>query len=597
MKLLGRAIYPPTHRQFLRCYPSIAKTLLSTWTVDSATGIITCSPKTKDSVTPRFQTVIGLEIHAQLNIATKLFSGCPRPTSTFAKPNSHVWPLDVGVPGFLPQLSQEAVQAAVLSAAATKCHIPPMSRFERKHYFYADLPLGYQVTQQRWPLARDGVLHCRMPTTKKNKKSNNTTTPTTFSARIERIQLEQDTGKTILMPRHDGTVDSLVDFNRAGCALIEIVFYPDLRSSIQAATAVETLRTLLQHVGTCTGKMEDGSLRCDLNISIAPLLDHDDDHNTLLERTGNRVEVKNLNSLRQVQQAAEYEAIRQAKAWMEQTPTQQETRTFDVKSGKTVVIRTKEGAKDYRFMPEPDLPPVVLDSKVFGGMDLASFLQATLPELPDDAHQRLQSTYGLSSYTCNVLTSDPPAIRMLDEAIQEALDQTNGKVSTKEVAENVANLLCNELFALVREHETTKAALEDGEHGRDVSVKHSAVTGQQLGVVVALLVEGVISNTMAKQLLKILYTEEMGNDPRQVASQRGFQLITDAVELQKLCHAVIEESPQEMERYRMGGKYARKITKFLLGQAMLKSNMNAHPERLNEIMISVLDTVEPDVEK
>lgn len=333
----------------------------ATWTVDSDTGIV--SSKSKGS--PRFQTVIGLEIHAQLNIATKLFSGCPRPTSSFLKPNTYVWPFDVGVPGFLPRLSQEAVQAAVLTAAATKCQIPHVSRFERKHYFYADLPLGYQVTQQRWPLAKDGILVCQMMQrgSKKKIKKNKTGTDDTFAARIERIQLEQDTGKTIMMPRKDGTTDSLVDFNRAGCALIEIVFHPDLRSSTQAATVVETLRNLLRHIGTCDGKMEEGSLRCDLNVSVAPLLE-DDSGMDIVERTGNRVEVKNLNSIRQVQQAAEYEAIRQVEALTDGMPTSQETRTFEVKSGRTVVIRTKEGAKDYRFMPEPDLPPVVLDTKV-----------------------------------------------------------------------------------------------------------------------------------------------------------------------------------------------------------------------------------------
>jgi aspartyl-tRNA(Asn)/glutamyl-tRNA(Gln) amidotransferase subunit B len=326
-----------------------------------------------------FQTVIGLEIHAQLDISTKLFSGCPIPqtSSLYQKPNSSVWPLDVAVPGFLPRLSQEAVHAAVLSAAATKCNIPMVSRFERKHYFYADLPLGYQVTQQRWPLAREGMLVCHKQQhgkKKKKKTSKDDDDDDTFITRIERIQLEQDTGKTITTTTNNGNgsgdEESLVDFNRAGCALMEVVFYPDLRSASDAATAVETLRNLLRHIGTCNGKMEEGSLRCDLNVSIAPLLedDLDDDGSSsddnLLDRTGHRVEVKNLNSIRQVQQAAEYEAIRQAEAVVNGDPTGQETRTFDVKSGKTVVMRTKGGAKDYRFMPEPDLPPLVLDNEV-----------------------------------------------------------------------------------------------------------------------------------------------------------------------------------------------------------------------------------------
>jgi aspartyl-tRNA(Asn)/glutamyl-tRNA(Gln) amidotransferase subunit B len=332
---------------------SNSRALFSSWKVDSNTGIVSSNEKGS----PRFQTVIGLEIHAQLNIPTKLFSSCPRPTSTFAKPNSHIRPFDVSVPGFLPRLSREAVHAAVLSAAALKCEIPHMSRFERKHYFYADLPLGYQVTQQRWPLAREGVLLCQF---KPKKNGEKPMADSFFSPRIERIQLEQDTGKTIMVTRKDGTIDSLVDFNRAGCALIEIVFHPDLRSSIQAATTVETLRNLLRHIGTCDGKMEEGSLRCDLNVSVAPV----DGEGDILKRTGKRVEVKNLNSLRQIQAAAEYEAIRQVKALLDEKPTDQETRTFEVKSGKTIVMRTKEGVKDYRFMPEPDLPPIILSREV-----------------------------------------------------------------------------------------------------------------------------------------------------------------------------------------------------------------------------------------
>jgi aspartyl-tRNA(Asn)/glutamyl-tRNA(Gln) amidotransferase subunit B len=332
----------------------------SRWSADLDTGLIS----SKEKGTPRFQTVIGLEIHAQLDISTKLFSACPIPktSSLYQQPNTSVWPFDLGVPGFLPSLSLEAVQAAVLTAAATKCHIPAVSRFERKHYYYADLPLGYQVTQQRWPLARDGVLKCHRKSNKKGKKKDREDGQ--LSVRIERIQLEQDTGKTT-MTKRNGETESLVDFNRAGRALIEIVFHPDLRSASDAGTALETLRSLLVHIGSCDGKMEEGSLRCDLNVSIAPVEDDLNDIDIdILETTGNRVEVKNLNSIRQVMQAAEYEAVRQAEAVVQGQPTAQETRTFDVRSGETVVMRTKGGAKDYRFMPEPDLPPIVLDQEV-----------------------------------------------------------------------------------------------------------------------------------------------------------------------------------------------------------------------------------------
>ena len=570
-----------------RIFPTKSTTrAFSSWTADSETGLV--SSKKKD--TPLFQTIIGLELHAQLNISTKLFSGSNLPKSVFQSPNTCVWPFDVATPGFLPRLSREAVHAAVLTAAATKCNIPYMSRFERKHYFYADSPLGYQVTQQRWPLAKDGVLVCRKePKGKKKKKT--TADHDEFSVRIERIQLEQDTGKTIMTTRQ-GETESLVDFNRAGSALIEIVFHPDLRSAIDAATTVETMRNLLRHIGTCDGKMEEGSLRCDLNVSIAPVHVSEEEVD-LLEYAGNRVEVKNLNSLRQVLQAAEYEAVRQAEAFVDGEPTSQETRTFDVKTGKTVVLRTKGGAKDYRFLPEPDLPPIVLDPEIFGGQDLTTFLRTTLPELPDDARKRLKDEYDLSDYLTGVLTSDPPAIKMFDEAVQSARDHVGEKIHNR-VPEAVANFLSNELFSLVRDSESQKNQEETDSVG---SMQHSTVNGQQLGELVALVLEGEISNTMAKQILNILYNEEQGKSPREVAGDRGFKLITDPEELAKICREVITGNPEELERYKMGGKFARKITKLFIGKAMAASQANAHPERLNEVLRDVLDEVAPDVDR
>jgi aspartyl-tRNA(Asn)/glutamyl-tRNA(Gln) amidotransferase subunit B len=338
------------------------------------------------------------------------------------------------------------------------------------------------------------------------------------------------------------------------------VFYPDLRSASEAAVVVETLRNLLRHIGTCDGKMEEGSLRCDLNVSITPLEDNTQDED-ILKLTGNRVEVKNLNSIRQIQQAAKYEAIRQAEAYINGDPSGRETRTFDVKSGKTIVIRSKEGAKDYRFMPEPDLPPVVLDNEAFGGMSLESFLDMALPELPNDARDRLQREYGLSAYLAGVLTGDPPSIQLFDTAVQEARKQLSGERQLKAVPESVANLLCNGLFALKRETDLkVKETL-----GVENSVEFSKVDGEQLGEIVALIVEGTISNTMAKE------------------------------ELAKICHDIISTSPEEMERYNMGGKYAQKIKKFLLGKAMAATGGNAHPERLNEILMEVLEEIEPDV--
>lgn len=273
------------------------------WKVNMDSGVIS------QGLDSMFQTVIGLEVHAQLDVSNKLFSGAQNDSSL--PPNTAVFPLDVGVPGVLPQISEEAVQAAVLTAAACQCEIMQESRFERKHYFYADLPLGYQVTQQRWPLAREGRLAIRR--SKKPPKGKDTYRET-FDVRIDRIQLEQDTGKTTTQVRNkklaeeDFTVsESLVDFNRAGCALVEIVFCPDVRSGNDAAATLAALRDMLKHIGACDGRMEDGSLRCDLNISIAPLdpdtplVDGGDNpfQDFLPAGSGNRVEVKNLNSIRQ----------------------------------------------------------------------------------------------------------------------------------------------------------------------------------------------------------------------------------------------------------------------------------------------------------
>jgi aspartyl-tRNA(Asn)/glutamyl-tRNA(Gln) amidotransferase subunit B len=233
-------------------------------------------------------------------------------------------------------------------------------------------------------------------------------------------------------------------------------------------------------------------------------------------------------------------------------------------------------------------------SQTFNGLEISQFLEASLPELPDAARERLQSTYGLSAYIANVLTSDPPAIRMLDEAVAEAANQTKRSIKTKVLAENVANLLANELFALVGEHELSKAMEEDG---AEASMRFSSVSAEQLGVVSAMLADGEISSTMAKHIIRILYTEEQGRDPREVANERGFKLITNKEAIEQICRTVIQENPIEMEKYRMGGKFARKITKFLLGKAMQEANGNAHPERLNEVMLDILDEIAPGIER
>lgn len=559
--------------------------------VDLETGIVSQGKE------PLYQTIIGMEVHAQLDIPTKLFSPAPRSFSRV--PNSCVHPFDVAVPGFLPILSQAAVHAAILTAAACRCDIQYTSRFERKHYFYADLPLGYQMTQQRWPLARNGTLVCRKRTVYGKKKSKANNDDQLISVGIDRIQLEQDTGKTTTVSRKDSDgatiTQSLVDFNRAGCALVEIVFDPDVRSANDAAAVVTTLRDLLKHIGTCDGRMEEGSLRCDLNVSIAPWNSKEESvdtenpfHRLLPPGTGHRVEVKNLNSMKQIIAAAEYEAKRQALAHLDGTPTKSETRTFDVKTGKTVLIRSKEGAVDYRFMPEPDMPPLVLNEDVLDGLSVDEFVTRMMPELPEATVERLKNDFGLPEDVAVVITGDPPAIAFYEEAVRVAQHALGG--GSRKLGKTVSNWLCNDLFGLVKE------AAEDDELA---SVQHSVVSSSQLGELVVLLEEGTVSTPMGKKLLLAMYKEDIGKGPREIADERNWKVISDMDQLKQICRDVVTdvEIHAQLEQYKTGGREARRIKKFFVGKIMAASRGNAHPELLQDALDAIMDEVAPGVEE
>jgi aspartyl-tRNA(Asn)/glutamyl-tRNA(Gln) amidotransferase subunit B len=752
----------------------------------------------------RFQTIIGLEIHAQLNVPTKLFSPALSSSSSSCstrRPNDVenrllLHPLDAAIPGFLPVLSQEAVHAALTAAHVLNCStIPSTSRFERKHYPYADLPLGYQITQQRWPLARHGFVKVVVPPhatvvvdqKKKGKKKKITSSSSgdtgsesenAVKCRINRIQLEQDTGKTTTTTTTTTTTcpqntdsrqirrvvvsveSSRVDLNRAGCALLEIVTEPDLRTPNDAAILVETIRQLLAHVHVCQGRMERGQLRVDLNVNIEEVIDDnnddddDNDDSTLnqkvpykrkqqqqkrrLLRRSPRVEVKNLNSIRQVQQAAEYEVLRQAHEWQDdddedendtatttcndfstkndhhnlislpqrqkpQQQQQQETRTWNATTKQTVLIRTKDQAHDYRFLPEPDLPPLVLypprppltakrttkigsNDDTTNGVDnnnsyddtdtdddssadyylfpsesaMHDHITATMPELPTRAVQRLVSQpYGLSDYQARVIASDPPAIAYFDRAYASATlhhhntaryqqpqphqkrneksksitntdatirhDKTAiAKASATAVASMVANFLCNDLFGLLKDHhyhhhhQSAAAADEnesfDSDSGLSLSIQDSPVTAEQLGELVALVLNGTISKTMAKNLLAILYnrsssstnsspttsTTDDENDNNisslsvaQLAVKYGFQLVSDPVQLREHVQNVLTNNDRvaahDLERYfTMDDKVRGKLLKFFTGQCMAASHGNAEPEALREALEHVL---------
>ncbi|EED92169.1 glutamyl-trna amidotransferase, partial [Thalassiosira pseudonana CCMP1335] len=504
-----------------------------------------------------YQTIIGIEIHAQLSIPTKLFSSAPtRHNPSFGVNATHpantlVHAYDIAYPGTLPSLSQSAVKASVLSAAALGCTVHRESRFERKHYFYPDLPLGYQITQQQWPLASDGLVTFE-------PYSNSQ-----MQLRIERIQIEQDTGKT--------TNHSYIDYNRAGCALIEIVSHPDLRSAHEAAGVVEKIRKLLKHVGSCDGRMEEGSLRCDLNEELPP-------------DTGHRVEVKNLNSLRQIIAATEYEALRQSSLAMVDDPTGRETRTFHVKpisdryplGGETICIRSKGDAIDYRFMPEPDLPPLILDEETLGcerGLSLLNYIEYIMPESQEEAAARLVKDYGLSEDVANVITGDPAAIAMLEET----MDAAPTHIDDWTIPTMAANWLSNDVFALVKK---TSNALN-----HPISVEYSTVDGSRLGCLIAMIINGTLTSSMAKKILTIMYKEDLDSSPLDIANANGWRVISDMTTLLELCERVVldPKNSKQLEQYKQGGKIW-KIEKFFVGKIMGASQGNAHPERMKEAL-------------
>jgi aspartyl-tRNA(Asn)/glutamyl-tRNA(Gln) amidotransferase subunit B len=575
---------------------------LSCWKVDPWTGTVWNDENPHD----QYQVIVGLEIHAQLQIPTKLFSPASYNSSSTSTVNSsrHVHPFDVAVPGKLPQLSAAAVEKAVLVAAALNCEIQNVSRFERKHYAYADLPTSYQITQQRWPLALNGLLECDwMVNNKKKAKQQNDH----IRCRVERVQLEQDTGKTTTVTRTEplddaGTANrtttySRVDFSRAGCALVEVVLAPDLRSSLEAASVVHAIRQLLRVTQTCAARMEEGHLRVDCNVNIRKK------DGTLSPR----VEVKNLNSIQQVQDAVDYEA-RRAAALMHTAGDgvllREETRTWDVLQKKTTLTRTKDQAPDYRFLPEPDLPPLVL-SDCLGGT-LEEFLKKNLGELPAAARKRLQQEpFRISDDQARILAGDPAAIRILEEAVEtvimEQQQQGSAVLSSSDAAKTAANLLCNELVALVKEHhaathhyQPTTTTDDEDDH---VSMVHSLVSGKQLGeLAVMLLVEESISTTMAKKLLSLLFTaNEQSKSPREVAAEHGFRLVTNTEDLRQLCRNVIANHPRELDVYQRGGKFVIKMKKLFTGKAMVASEGNAHPERLRDALEHVLEEIAPGV--
>ena len=471
-----------------------------------------------------WEMVIGLEIHAQVTSESKLFSGA---STTFGEPpNANVSFVDAAMPGMLPVINEECVRQAIRTGLGLKAQINNRSLFDRKNYFYPDLPQGYQISQFKDPIVGEGEVHLDM-----GEKIGDVTIG------IERLHLEQDAGKSI----HDQHPSmSFVDLNRSGVALMEIVSKPDIRSSAEARAYITKIRTILRYLGTCDGNMEQGSLRADLNVSVRKPGGE----------FGTRCEIKNVNSVRFAGQAIEFEARRQIDVLEDGGEIEQQTRLFDPKSGETRSMRSKEEAHDYRYFPDPDLLPLVFEQS------LVDELAANLPELPDEKQARLVSDYGITTYDASVLIAD----RSRADFYESVAKGRNGKLS--------ANWVINDLFGRL-----AKESLD---------VLTSPVSAAQLGGIVDLISGGDISGKIAKDLFEIVWSE--GGDPAEIVEKRGMKQVSDTGQIQKIVDEIIAANPDQVAKV----KEKPSLVGWFVGQVMKASQGKANPQAVNEILRSKL---------
>jgi aspartyl-tRNA(Asn)/glutamyl-tRNA(Gln) amidotransferase subunit B len=482
-------------------------------------SVQTNSKKLIRGATGDWEVVIGMEIHAQVTSQSKLFSGAS--TAFGGEPNSHVSLVDAAMPGMLPVINAECVRQAVRTGLGLKARINLKSVFDRKNYFYPDLPQGYQISQYKSPVVGEGEVVVDLPDGE------------AVTVGIERLHLEQDAGKS-LHDRHPTM--SLVDLNRAGVALMEIVSKPDLRSAEEAKAYVAKLRSILRYLGTCDGDMEKGNLRADVNVSVrkpgAPL--------------GTRCEIKNVNSIRFIGQAIEHEARRQIEILEEGGTIEQETRLFDPNKGETRSMRNKEEAHDYRYFPDPDLLPLELTAA-----DVDD-LRARLPELPDEKKARFVRNYGLSGYDAGVLVAERETADFF-EAVAEGRD-----------AKAAANWVINELAGRLNKE------------GRDIA--GSPVSASQLGAILDLIAAGTISGKIAKDLFEICWSE--GGDPHAIVEARGMKQVTDLAAIEKVVDDIIASNADKAEQ----AKAKPAMVGWFVGQVMKASGGKANPQAVNDLL-------------
>ena len=475
----------------------------------------------------QYEAVIGLEIHAQLLTDSKAFCGCS--TRFGAPPNTQVCPVCLGMPGVLPVLNKRAVEFAIKMAFATNCEINPKSVFSRKNYFYPDLPKGYQISQYDEPLTKSGYIDIDVNGTKKR-------------IGITRIHMEEDAGKLLHGETYEDSDYSFVDLNRAAVPLIEIVSEPDMRSSDEAVEYLKALRDILVYLEICDGNMEEGSFRCDANVSVRPIGE---------KKLGTKAELKNINSFRFIQRAIEYEIKRQIEVIEEGGRIIQETRLFDSDKGITISMRSKEEAHDYRYFPEPDLLPLEIDA------EWIDEIRRNLPELPAQKRERFVNEYGIPQYDADVLTSSKALANYYE-----------GCVKFYNKPKVISNWVMGELLRLLKEG------------GRDISQSSSfKIHPEALAKLLNMIDSSAISSKIAKEVLEEMY--KTGKDPDAVVKEKGVVQISDEDTLIKAIDDVLSKNPKEVSDYKEGRE---KLFGFFVGQVMKATKGQANPQVLNKLL-------------
>jgi len=468
----------------------------------------------------KYEVIIGLEVHAQVTSESKLFSTSS--TKFGSEPNTQVSLVDAAFPGMLPVINEHCIKQAIKTGIGLKAKINKRSIFDRKNYFYADLPQGYQISQYKNPIVGEGKVILDMPNGEKN-------------IGIERLHLEQDAGKSI----HDlDPQNTLVDLNRSGVALMEIVSKPDLRSLEEVNAYIKKLRSIMRYLGTCDGNMQEGSLRADVNVSVRKKGD---------QKLGTRCEIKNVNSIKFMQMAIDYEANRQVDVIEEGGSIDQETRLFDTKKNETRSMRSKEDAHDYRYFPDPDLLPLELED------NFIEQIKKDIPELPDEKKKRFIEKFKLTPYEANILVSDIEVSKYFEE------------VSKNSDVKLATNWITGELFALLND--------------KNIEITESPISSKNLSKLINLIKDGTISGKIAKSVFEIMSNGD--KDPSIIIEEKGLKQQSDPKELENIIDKVISDNPQNVDAYKAGKD---KLFGFFVGQVMKNTGGKANPKLVNEIL-------------